>query len=422
MFNRIAKSSLLRASSVYTFTNIINAAVPFALLPILTRFLTPSEYGLLMMFQVLIGAAAPFVGLNTYGALSRLYLEQDNFDLPEFISNCFIILIASTLLVGLAFWIFSGQISQATHLPGKWLWAVLAIAASQFIIQITLTLWQMQKKAITYAIFQITQTLLNLGLSIVLVLSLGLGWQGRIEAQVLAITLFAILAALFLWQGKWMRGGFNGAYFRQALKFGVPLIPHTVGTWIIFSTDRILINNMIGIAEAGIYSVGIQIGMIIGILQNSFNQAWVPWLFERLKRNDPREMTNIVKITYAYDIIILLLAFSLAAAAPWFLKFLAGKDFADASQFVLWISLGFAFNGMYKMVTNYIFYANKTHQLALLTFSTAIINLVASYILINLNGAIGAAQGTALAYFISFILTWFLANRIYRMPWKLSWG
>ena len=183
--------------------------------------------------------------------------------------------------------------------------------------------------------------------------------------------------------------------------------------------DRVLINKMIGIEATGIYTVGYQIGMVIHLLAISFNLAWSPFLFEKLKQSEsnPSIKLKLVKLTYIYNVTILSLGLILGLIAPWFLKFFVGESFASASQYIIWVSVGYAFNGMYFMVANYIFYAKKTHVLALITFVSAIFNIFATYILIKYNGAIGAAQATCFTFFIFFILTWILSNRVYRMPW-----
>lgn len=65
----------MSGSAVYLFSNILNAAIPFALLPILTRYLSPAEYGEVAMFNTLLGALGAFVGLNVVGAAGRKYFD-----------------------------------------------------------------------------------------------------------------------------------------------------------------------------------------------------------------------------------------------------------------------------------------------------------------------------------------------------------
>ena len=75
---------------------------------------------------------------------------------------------------------------------------------------------------------------------------------------------------------------------------------------------------------------------------------------------------------------------------------------------------------MYFMVTNYIFYAKKTYILAYVTFSVTILHIGFLYFLINLNGAIGAAQAIMITSIITFLSVWILSHKVYKMPWKLK--
>ncbi|XQY91542.1 lipopolysaccharide biosynthesis protein [Metabacillus sp. HB246100] len=415
---KLLKNSILfKSSAVYTITNIINAAIPFLMMPILTRELSPIDYGIVSMFQVLIGIVAPFTGLSVNGAINRKYYDRDKIDFPKYVANSLILLISSTLMVAIIFALFSNAIADVSAFPEGWLWAVLVVSFSQFLITIVLVHWQVQVKPLFFGIFQISNTLLNVGLSIWFVVGLGFNWQGRIQGQVITTVVFAIIGFYILNKDGWIKWGLNKDYIKNGLHFGIPLIPHTLGAFIITMSDRLFLTNMVGVAETGLYTVGYQFGNMIGLVQDAFNKAWVPWLFGKLKSENENSKRQIVKITYIYFIAILALALLLSAIAPWFLSFFVGEEFKESGKYVLWVAVGYAFNGMYKLVANYIFYVEKTKYLAWLTFLTALLNIVFTYLLIKLNGPIGAAQATALAFFISFILTWILSSKLYKMPW-----
>jgi O-antigen/teichoic acid export membrane protein len=244
-----------------------------------------------------------------------------------------------------------------------------------------------------------------------------MNWQGRIQGAVIANIIFFVIGIYILIKKNWIKKGVNKIFIKKALSFSLPLVPHALGGWTISITDRVLITNLAGLDSTGVYVVGAQIGMLILIIQDAFNRAWVPWLFERLKKNDHQQKITIVKITYFYNAVLIILALLIAIISPWLLSFLVGKNFITATDYILWIAIGYAFNGMYKMVANYIFYAKKTHILAWLTFFTAISNIIISYLLIIKNGPVGAAQGTMFAFFMTFLLTWILSAKVYDMPW-----
>jgi O-antigen/teichoic acid export membrane protein len=70
---QLLKSSLIRSAGIYTITSALNAAIPFLLMPVLTRYLSPADYGMVSMYGVLISFVTPFVGFNVEGAIARQY-------------------------------------------------------------------------------------------------------------------------------------------------------------------------------------------------------------------------------------------------------------------------------------------------------------------------------------------------------------
>lgn len=412
-----AKISLFNSAGIYMGTHILNASIPFLLLPIITRYLSPEEFGIYSMFKVVVGIAFSIIGIGINGAITRVYYNKEKDELAKYVANSFLLVTVNSILIYLLFCLFSDFISATTYIPQSWLWTVIFASYGKVLFQATLTLWQVENKPFTYGVFQILQTIVNFSLNVLFVISLNLNWMGAILAEAIAFAGFGLLGFLFLLKNKRLKFQYDYTDIKHILSYGSPLILHVIGIYIISTSDRLLITAMVGIAETGVYAVGYQIGMIIMVLQDAFNKAWVPWLFSNLKRNNENIKIKIVRITYFYFFIILILALLLYIISPLILKVMIGPGYQGADKFILWIGIGYAFNGMYKMVTNYIFYEGRTYYLAIVTLLTAVINVVLSYCFIKLFGAVGAAQATAISYLISFILTWYISNKVYKMPW-----
>ena len=416
----IFRHKLFKNTFIYTGSNVINKAIPFLLLPIMTRYLSPTDYGIVATFNVLLAVVVVFVGLSMHGAINVNYFKLKKEELREYIGNVLIILFTNFILVFIIVFFSKTYLFNVIKFPAKWIPIVTIVALCQSIFAINLGLWRVEQKSFPYGVFQISRTILNVALSLIFVVALVWGWQGRILGVIITSIIYGIISIFVIIKRKYITFSFNKKYIKDALFFGIPLIPHALGGWIMTSIDRIFINSMVGVAATGLYSVGYSVGMIIGLLAHSFNLAWSPFLYEKLKENNYSTKVKIVKFTYLYDIGIVFLALALSFIAPLFLKFFVSKNFYFAYKYVLWIALGYAFNGMYFMVVNYIFYIKKTYILAWVTFTSAGINIILNYFFIKANGAIGAAQATTITFFICFVLTWILSARVYKMPW-LFW-
>lgn len=372
------------------------------------------------MFQVLIQFISPLAGLNHTAAISRQYFEQETIRIKNYFGNGLYILIFTSLFTLLSILIFKTPIAELTGMPPNWLWVVVLFCFCQNLAQSLLVIWQVKFKAKKFGLFRIARTSLDVGLSILFILGLGMSWQGRILGTVTAIVAFSILALLILWRKGWLSMKFNKAYIIDNLKFGAPLIPHTLGSVIIMFSDRLFITNMIGMEAQGLYSVGYNVAMIVYLFQNSFNQAWVPWFYGELKKDNPRQKVRIVKFTYLYFLLMIILVGFVSFFAPWFFDTFLNSDYSSAIRFVFWIALGFGFNGMYKMIVNYIFFLKKTYIISIVSIATASLNILLNYFFIKKFGPIGAAQASAISFFTQFLLIWGFSAKLFKMPWLLK--
>lgn len=414
-----SSKSLAVGSSIYLISNILNGLVPFALLPVLTRYLTPAEYGEVAMFQTWIAALAAFTGLSVHGAAERKYYDEgsDGDELRRFIGACLQILVLSTAVTFFFVLIFRVQLSDLLGLRTEWLlWGVGASTAG-FLVQIRLGQWLIRKQAVAYGTLQISLSLMLMLLSIVTVVVLLWGSEGRILAQIFTAAAFMGISLYFLHADGLI--GFNTQWsrIREALAFGVPLIPHVAGGFLLASVDRIVVNAELGLGAAGVYMAAVQLSMGMLLVFDAVNKAYIPWLYERLKRDLMAEKRQIVRYTYIYFCIALLMAALAFLLGPFFIRLIAGDQYAAAGEVIGWLALGQAFCGMYFMVTNYIFYSKRTAMLSLATITSGLLNVGLLLVLIEPLGLTGAAQAFCIAMAVRFLLTWVVAQKRHPMPW-----
>jgi O-antigen/teichoic acid export membrane protein len=327
-------------------------------------------------------------------------------------------LLVTTTLTLIVVVSFRAPLSAWLGLERKWILLAVLVTTCSIVIQIRLGQWQIRKQPKRYGLMQVSQSLLNVTLSLVLVVVLAQGAGGRISAQIWAATLFACLALwllrrddllkLFVWRPK---------YIREALAFGVPLIPHVGGMFLLASVDRFVINSELGLAQTGIYMVAVQFATALALIFDAINKAYVPWLFERLKRDNSQEKRQIVRFTYGWYVLILLGAALAFLVGPWLVTFVAGEKYAKAGDVIGWLALGQVFGGMYLMVTNYIFFSKRTGLLSLATLLSGGTNILLLMVLVGPLGLEGAAYAFCSAMGIRFLLTWYVAQKRHPMPW-----
>lgn len=407
----------LKNTSVYAITTIINSAIPFLLIPFLTKYLSPSDYGLISMHAVLLAFITPFIGYNTNNYIGRLFYSLSKDDLSKYIGNLLFILLVSVLIISPIIYLFRNYLYKNTFLPEIWIWSTVLIAIQQFFIVIPLTLWQINNKATIFGIFQISSTLLNFTLTIFLILYINPNWTSRIQAQLISGFIIAIISLYYIYKSGYLKINYNKSLIISGLKYGIPLIPHAIGGVILSITNRYFLVKYIGLNETGLFFLAFQITSIINILTSALNMAYVPWLYSKLTNNIANEKLQIVKFTYKYFIFLIMLSFIFLIIFPQVLLFFSNSKYHSAQKYLSWLIIGNVFNGMYLMVTNYIYFSQKTYLLAIITLISAFVSIISNYILIPLYGGIGAGIASTISFATLFILTFIISNKVIPMPW-----
>ena len=419
MLKKALNSSLLTGSAVYLFSNLLAASIPFALLPILTRYLSPAEYGQIAIFQTLLAGLGAFVGLNAQGAAGVKYYDAHlaKPELKYYIGNCFLVLAVTTVLVFVGALVFRRSLVGWLAIDAQWLFLSVVVSSAAFIVSMRMGQWQIRKQAQRFGAFQVTQSLINMLLSLLLVVYFLQGAAGRLWVLSGVPIAFALVALVLLYKDDLLGFAWRPGYLREILAFGVPLIPHTAGLFLLASVDRFVINAELGLAQVGIYMVAVQLVSVMALVFDAINNAYVPWLFERLKRNNLAEKQQIVRWTYGYCLALLGVVALAFVIGPPLLVLIAGEKYRAAGDVVGWLALGQAFNGMYLMVTNYIFYSKRTGLLSVATITSGMINVGLLLLLIAAMGIKGAAIAFAISTALKFLLTWFVSNLRHPMPW-----
>jgi O-antigen/teichoic acid export membrane protein len=409
--------ALVGSAIIYTVTAGLSAGIPLILLPLLTRLFSPEEYGKVAMFAVVVQALGALTGLSVHGAVGMGYFDRDKLDFPRYVASCLVILLVSTALVLGLVLVGLPMLADFTQLPGHWLVLAVLLSGTNFIVQTQLSIWQSGKQALKFGILRIAQALIDLALSLALVVIAGLGWQGRTGGMVVAGFAVAAVALATLVRGGWLRFPVDRGYIENALHFGIPLVPHAIGGMLIAMVDRFMISNILDVASTGIYMVALQVGMVLGLINEALYRAYSPTLIETLKIGDPQRDVKIVRVTYLYFLGLLIFGVALGALAPMILGVLAGPRFQAAAPIVIFMALGQVFSGMYYMVSTYVFYARRTANLAVITLTSGLLNVAISYWLLKTRGLEGAGQSFMIAQLILFLGTFWLSQRSRPMPW-----
>ncbi len=411
---------MIKNSFIYLFSSILNKLTPFLLIPILTRFLTPSEYGLVALYQVAITFGVAICGFGLHLNIAKAYPVMDSESFGKFNFNVFLILLISSSFGLMACLFLSGIKNVWYGIESYWWCTIPLVSFAIMLFLFVQTIFRACGKPWLYATFELGSTLLNLTISLLLVIVYSLGWQGRATGVMVAPLLMGVAALLFMKNRRWLISSINKTDLRNIMQFSLPLLPHAISSALIAVSDRFFLESMVGKSELGLYSVGYSFGMVIMLVTDAFAKAWTPWFLRTINEPLPGSRRKIVFYIYCFLIALVIGVPVYIVIASIALPYVVGGDFVDAISFIPVISVGYLFFGIYQLFFPFLVTTSSTKILGFISTFGAFINISLNFILIPIYGSIGAAWATLFAYFIVAILVIFVSARLVKMPWIKS--
>lgn len=421
----IMSSRLVRHSAVYALCDGINRAIPFLLLPLITYYLTPADYGTVTNFNVYMQILACFCYSCTATAVPVMYHKSSRDELRSFVSNMILINTAATILCAIVSVPLFGPVERGLDLP--WNFQLYALATVWFtgISTINMTLWRCEERPAAFGIYQISQSALNAAVTVVLVVVLLLGWQGRVYAMMAAAILFGAASLVILYRKGFLSSPPNAAHMRRIAVFALPILPHALSFWFRGGVDKILLTNICGMAENGLYSVAMTWGAVVTMFLTAFNNAYVPYLYEKLAiiEKEPGEASRplqlrIVRLIRESSLLTVLFVAAAYFVSAFLIKAVYSESFHAAVAFLPWVMLGQLFHGIYLMFVCFAHYTFHTKQLGIITFSLSLLQIGISWTLIRIAGAAGAALSSCIVGLLTCLCVSRLAMKVFPLPWN----
>ncbi|MFW5982895.1 MAG: lipopolysaccharide biosynthesis protein [bacterium] len=418
--NKIISSKLFKDSASYTLLNTIEKAIPFLILPILTRVLTKDEVGYYILYQAIIEVVLPIMTLQIDNAILINFYKLDKYKFKEYFSNAILLFFAYYLILFLTLFALSNTISGLLSFPAIWLNIVFTIVFFRFFTNVRQHLWQIKYKIKNYGFFTIGISLVKNGLGLILVIYTTMAWQGIIAGHLSGYTLFGLIALISFFKERLIFFKRKLIYNTDILKIGAPLALHRLGLWLGKAANRIIITSLLGAAATGSYGVGATFAAIITVIEEAFSKAFTPHLFDKLKNISNLNKGSIVKLSYYVYFFIFATSITIYLVGYLTVGFIYGDEYLDTRIFMFPLIIAAMFKGFYKLHANYILFTKRTIHITKITITTGIINIILAYIMIKYYGLIGAAYSLLIINFLQYIATFYVGNKLMPMPWLLA--
>lgn len=402
-----AVSIPVKASLWFVACNCLQKATQIITTPIYTRILNTNQYGEYTVFLSWVELVAILATLDIFYSGFNVGMERFKTDRKNYASAMHGLCMALTTISVLVGFVFANPLSRVMGISPT---HIKLLVGYMYVYPIYL-FWSAQKKYDYDYKPLLLVTLLISVFTIAAGSASALIVDDKSTAVIVAkIVVEAIITIpLLIISVNGIRSLYNKYYWKYALKFNIPLIPHYLSTMILNHSDRIMILNMCGSADAAIYSVAYSIAMLISIIQNAVNSAITPWLYERLSSKNYEGIKGIITVVIGT---MALLNLMLIMIAPEVVQILSTKSYFQAIWIIPPVSFGVFLTCIYGLFVNVELYYENNKLAAIASFISAIINLGLNYYFINLCGYIAAGYTTFASYLLLTIVHYFGAKKV----------
>lgn len=409
---------------VIGIANTVIALRGLILLPIISKILGASGYGIWAQVMVTLFLISCFSSLNLPASIARfLAAEKDKEKIKEGFLSVIITALCWSSLMALILFSLSNPFANALfHDPGLLqIVHLIALIVPFWAIEIVcLGFFRALGEMKTYSLLLISRNLVELVLIAYLVLS-GRGLFGAVVALLIArVMVDAIMLSIIIRRigVKWP----NFSPLRPYLSFGVPMIPGLLSSWVTSSSDRYVIGIFLGVTSVGIYSAGYGIGYIISFFTAPLAFVLLPTL-SRLY--DGNKMTEVkTHLTYSLKYFLMLAIPSvcgLSMLAKPLIHSLTTLEFVPTGSLVVpFVAASCLLFGVYVVYSQVFTLIKKTRIIGILWGGVALLNLALNIIFVPRFGILAAAVTTLVCYTLVAGITIFISAK--HIKFSFAWA
>ena len=397
----------MRATVWFLICSFLQRGISFITTPIFTRIMTTIEYGQFSVFNSWLQIIAPIVCLRLYEdvyAQGLVRFEEDRDCFSSTLQGLVFTLVVVWTIVYLVDADFFNQLLSLTE-PEMLAMMVIIWTTSVF------SFWSMNQRIDFQYRKIIVCTLLLATFQPIVSIIFMLNSNNKVLARILGMSIVQIIVCAWMFVEMLIKGKkyFSKKYWCYALGFNIPLLPHYLSMNVLNSSDRIMIANIVGEKEAGVYNLAYSVSQIMTIFNTALLQTIEPWIYRKLKEN---KIVEIARVAYIAFSVIASLNVLLIMVAPEVINFFAPAAYQEAIWTIPSVTMSVFFMFLYTFFATFEFYYEKTKYAAGATIGSALLNVLLNYIFIPRFGYIAAGYTTLFSYIVLAILHYYFMRKV----------
>lgn len=428
--------NLFKQTAIYGLATVIPRMFSFLLVPLYTDLLPKDEYGkvtIIFSWMIFFNVILAY-GMET--AFFRFYNKEEN--KKTVIETSMVSIFWTTLVFLVVALLFRTSLADWSGIDSQYITYTIWILALDALVIIPFSKLRAIQRPIKYAIIKIGNVLVNLLLSILFLIYLpklsalnptGIASTFYIENfQVGYIFLANIIASLLTFvvlspDYVFLKWRFNFNLWKRMMVYGLPILVAGIAFAINEQFDKILLSKLlpknIADSEVGVYSACYKLGLFMVLYRTAYTLGIEPFFFSHASdKNAPQTYAMVTKYFVIFGSFIML---SVIVFADLFkMLMIRNESYWVAMKVVPLIILANFCLGIYTNLSVWYKLIDKTYIGAYISIVGAVITLVLNFLLIPSHSYVGSAIATLAAYGSMMLISYYLGNKYYPIPYDFK--
>ena len=385
----------VKASFWFLIASFFQRGISVITTPLFTRLLTAEEYGQFNVFNSWFSLFTIIIALNLTGGAYTQGIIKFSEEREKFSSSIHGLSL-SILVIWLIIYVIIWQpINNLLKLETYQVLALFLLVGTNSISGF----WFLGKRVDFDYKPLVIITILTAVLRPATELGLVLYMSDHVKARIYGWVLVYVITYSWMCVHQFMKDNtfFCKKYWKYALAFNIPLVPHYLSQTVLNMSDRIMISQMVGDREAGVYSLAYSIALIMTLFNTSIINTLTPWALQMIKEGNQNKIGNVFYICMLIigGVNILLILF-----APELVRIFAPSEYYEAIWVIPPVSIGTYFMFLYNLLAVFEFYFEKTKFIMVASVLAAVLNIILNVVCIRAFGYVAAGYTTLICYIV----------------------
>lgn len=398
----------VKASMAFMIVNFMQKGISFITAPIFTRLLSTEEYGKVTVYLSWVDMIGIFAMFGLYNNVFYNGITEFKNDKKRFTSSMLILANIITLVTFVIVWTTNKYFFHFLNISD----GLILFMFLTFLLEPAFEFWKIEQRFdFKYKMLCLFSVMVMIASPIFAIIGIRIFPDGKVAARIIGsqlMTLF-ICAGCYVFEIIRAKSKPVIAYWKYAITYNLPLIPYFLSSYVLSSSDRLMIAYYCGEDKAGIYGIAYTMASAVNIVWASINATMIPTIYKRCdenRRETLSEFVNPVIMAYmALCVLVMLLA-------PEVIAILAPASYGDGMYVIPSVVGGVFFTSLFNIFSDIIYYYKHPKSVMGAGVGASVVNFVLNMLFIPTVGYLAAGYTTLFAYLFEVLWAYAAMKKI----------